>query len=247
MMPDSADQTVSTVASGEQEYRFNKFGSVGKAAGFFIVTTGYIIRSVASGFEGGWNFSNLVDQVSPPAALLYAAVFLAMLAYLVITALRPANHLKVTPSEVVFSLGDRVQRMDIGDIIAVASFERDGPGFAGRRKPRRSIAVLTVGGAQLAKVPDGVNWKSINPEPRRVVSDVVDRDLVDQILADTIDSELPDDDFGEDMRSRVPRPVSRQVAGLKREHDGLKAMVIPLRGMPAETEDELRESLPNWL
>ncbi len=77
-MPDSADQTASTVASDGQEYRFNKFGSVGKAAGFLLASTGYMIRSAMRGLEGERTVSAAIADLSTPALAIYSIIFLTL-------------------------------------------------------------------------------------------------------------------------------------------------------------------------
>lgn len=246
-MHDAADKTASSVAPVVREYRFNKFGSVGKAAGFFLVTTGYVIRSVLSGFEGERTLANVVRATPALAVLIYAAVILGLLGVLVMAMIKPANHLRVDEDEVIFTAGDRRARLAIGSIIAIAPFERKGRGIVGRRKPRRSIAILADDGTNLVPIPTGVRWKSVDPDWRQDDNDVLDSDLVDQILAETVESELPDDEFGDAVRRNVRVTPTRRIKQLKKNHPDLGALVVPLHGMPAETEDELRESLPGWI
>lgn len=245
-MPDSADQTASAVASDEQEYRFNKFGSVGKAAGFLLASTGYMIRSAMRGLEGERTVSAAIADLSAPARVIYSIIFLTLLTVLIKAILKPAAALRVTASQAAYTVGSTTQTIDISAIKAVAPFETKGRGLFGRRNPQRSLAILAVGGSNLSAVPKGVRWKSINPVNPHYEDEMIDRDLVDQILSDTVETELPDDDFGNRMRRGVPATVTRQVAELKKANPDLKAIVIPLKGMPTNTEDELRETLPNW-
>ena len=245
-MPDSADQSASTVAPDGQEYRFNKFGSVGKAAGFFLVSAGYMIRTATRGVEGDLTVGNVLADLSTPALLIYGAVLAFQLTMLARAILKPAAVLRVTADQVTHTIGATTQTIALNAIKAVAPFEIKRRGFIGRRSPKRSLAILAAEGTNLSDVPGGVRWRSINPVSPHYEEQMIDRDLVDQILAETVESELPDDDFGQRMRSGVQATVTRQVAELKKANPNLKAIVIPLQGMPTQTEDELQESLPNW-
>lgn len=200
-MQDAADKTETLVEPVTLIYRFNKVASISKAAGFLVFATGYVVRSVLGGFEGERTVSNVVGSVPTLTVLVYAAVILCLLGALLMAIFKPANQLQIDGTNLEFQTGGTTARLPMDSIVAIAPFERKGRGFAGRRTPRRSIAILANDGTNLVAAPTGVRWKS------------------------TIDAETTLDDDLLDHPS----------------------MVIPLHGMPNETEDELRGSLPNWI
>lgn len=231
-------------ATDQQHFRFNKYGSIGKSAGFLIVASGFIIRAVVRGYEGEFTFSNLVSQVTPFGAILFLALLTFMGVMLVKAVLKPQNQVSLSADEITFHGAGKLQRVDRREILAVAAFSEE-PRFAmpGRRAPLRSIVVFSDSGSNFGPIPKGVRWLSTG-----TVDGTGRRDLVEEILADSnVLAQFPDDEFGDSMREKLTASPAQRIKALKTARPGVKAMVIPMPGMPRETEDELRDALPNWI
>lgn len=229
-MKEAAASTNSLVAPARREYRFNKLAGVTKTAGCLALVAAIMFWSVLSGVGEGENLSDVVRETPAGTALLYAAIALVFLGALLMAVMKPTKSLLVDGNEVVFASGDRQARLAIESIIAVAPFERKGRGIVGRRTPRRSIAILAREGTNLVDVPEGVRWKSINP------IETLDDD-------DSVDIQLEEQDARQQLRVKPAHRVNQLV----RNNEALRAMIVPLHGMPSRTEDELRHSLPSWI
>ena len=143
----------------QQEFRFNKFGSVGKAAGFLVVASGFVLRSVIRGYEGDLSFSNLISQISVLGAVLYTVLLVGLATALVRAVRKPESRLTLSADEIVFHGRGRPKRIDITSILAVAVLERPSkiPSIR-RRPPNRTVVALSTSGKNLEPVPGDGRW-----------------------------------------------------------------------------------------
>lgn len=243
-------------ATDRRDFEFNKFGSIGRAAGFLLVATGFMVRAVVRDFEGPVTVSNVVAQISPLGLVLFTGLLVGFGTMLVRALLTPKTSVTVTKDEVVLRGAGPAKRIRLADINGVAVYEKPSrfslPGRRAKGSANRVIVVLSDSGKNLDPVPKGVKWLSNrrdSPEDGTATADPSGLDaLVDEILADTeVLSQLPDDEFGSSMRAKLGGSPIARIKRMTAERPETRAMVIPLRGMPSDTEDHLRSTLPEWL
>lgn len=243
-------------AADRRVFEFNKFGSIGRAAGFLLVTTGFMVRAIVRDFEGPATASNIVAQISPLGLVLFTGLLVGFGTVLVRALLTPKTSVTVTEDEVVLRGPGPAKRIKLVEICGVAAYDRPTrfslPGRRAKGTANRVIVVLSDGGRNLDPVPKGVQWlpsRRDKPDDGSTAADPSGLDaLVDEILADTeVLSQLPDDEFGSSMRAKLGGSPSARIKRMTTERPETRAMIIPLRGMPYDTEEHLRATLPEWL
>lgn len=233
-------------AADGREYTFNKFGTVGKAAGFLIVAVGFMVRSVVRDYDGERTLGGLVSEVTPLGMALFGAVVVGLATILIRAVRRPASKLVVDELDVVFRSDGPVQRIERSSLRAAATYTGRARGFIRKGKPPRYVVLFSEHGANLGPIPKGVNWVSLKPDGPR-------RNLVDEIMADVVerpDGEghtWPERERRGRARGGVAHSPAHRIEDLQHRHPGLQAMVVPLQGMPPDTEGELRDQIPNWI